>query len=177
MLIDDYLPNFDFNERHDVLINASAASVYRAAWDVKFGRSFLIKLLVRIRGMSPDNFSLSEIEQTDFKTLAEKPDEELVLGLIGRPWTLAGDLQKIRSPEAFLSFETPGFMKAAWNFSLKEEGKSTRLSTETRVRCLGDSSRARFGLYWMLIRPFSGLIRMEMLRLIKQQAESATNPV
>ena len=101
MLIDDYLPSFDFNERHDVLINASAPSVYRAAWDVKFGQSFLIKLLVRIRGMSPGNFSLSEIEQADFKTLAEKPDEELVLGLIGRPWTLAGDLQKIRSPEAF----------------------------------------------------------------------------
>ena len=127
--------------------------------------------------MSPGNFSIRNIDQSDFKTLAESPNEELVLGLIGRPWTLTGNLQKIKSPGAFLSFETPGFMKAVWNFSLREEGPRTRLTTETRVRCLDESSRVRFGFYWMLIRPFSGLIRMEMLRLIKLQAETAADPV
>jgi hypothetical protein len=173
MLIDDYLPSFDFNEKHDILIASRPEKVYRTAGSVKFGRSLIIKCLLRMRGMPPDNFSLSEIEQSDFKKLAEKPNEELVLGLIGRPWTLTGELQKIKSPGAFLSFDTPGFMKAVWNFSVKGEGAGSRLTTETRVMCLDAASRKRFGYYWMLIRPFSGLIRMEMLRLIKQQSEIA----
>jgi hypothetical protein len=35
--------------------------------------------------------------------------------------------------------------------------------------CLDESSRRRFRRYWLFIRPFSGLIRMEMLRVIRQQ--------
>lgn len=172
MLIDEYLPCFDFNETHEISIHVPPETVYRAALDVNFGRSFLIKWLLRLRGLPPENFSLRAIERSEFKKLAEVPNRELVLGLIGRPWTITGDLQGIESPEAFLSFETPGFMKAVWNFALTGDSTGTRLTTETRVKCLDDSSRARFGYYWMVIRPFSGLLRMEMLRLIRNSAES-----
>ena len=47
----------------------------------------------------------------------------------------------------------------------------TRLSTETRVRCSEDASRRRFRLYWAVIAPFSGLIRREVLRTIRHEAE------
>ena len=43
--------------------------------------------------------------------------------------------------------------------------------TETRVYCLDEVSRKRFKLYWMLIRPFSGLIRREILQAVKRNAE------
>jgi hypothetical protein len=47
------------------------------------------------------------------------------------------------------------------------------LTTETRVWAADPSSRRRFRLYWLAIRPFSGLIRRLWLREIKRTAESA----
>jgi len=41
------------------------------------------------------------------------------------------------------------------------------VATETRIRCTDDASRRAFLRYWRVIRPFSGLIRMEMLRSIR----------
>lgn len=78
----------------------------------------------------------------------------------------------IRSPLDFCEFEKPGYAKAVWNFSVTEVGSRSRLTTETRIKCLDDESRRSFGRYWTLIRPFSGLVRMEMLRTIKRRVES-----
>jgi hypothetical protein len=47
----------------------------------------------------------------------------------------------------------------------------TLLSTETRVHALGPSARRRFRLYWLAIRPFSGLLRRALLRGIARYAE------
>ncbi|TMB67768.1 MAG: hypothetical protein E6J43_07850, partial [Chloroflexi bacterium] len=52
----------------------------------------------------------------------------------------------------------------------RPSGPGTRLFTETRVRCLGVPSRRWFRLYWLVIRPFSGLLRRSMLRGIKIDA-------
>jgi hypothetical protein len=96
----------------------------------------------------------------------------MVLGLVGRFWTLGGDLKKIDA-ESFKAFDTAGYAKAVWNFSLLPDGPATRLSTETRIKCTDAESRRRFGFYWTFIQPFSGLIRREMLGLIKRKAEAA----
>jgi hypothetical protein len=75
--------------------------------------------------------------------------------------------------ENFREFDTTGFAKAAWNFALTETGKGEIfLRTETRVKCLDEESLASFRFYWRFVQPFSGLIRREMLRLIKQKAEA-----
>lgn len=95
----------------------------------------------------------------------------MVIGLVGKFWTIAGGLQKIDA-ESFKPFDTAGYAKAVWNFSLDAHGENTRLVTETRIKCLDDDSRRSFGRYWMFIQPFSGLIRMEMLKTIKRRAES-----
>ncbi len=47
---------------------------------------------------------------------------------------------------------------------------TTRLSTETRVKCVDGAAYRRFVLYWALIKPFSGWIRREMLRSIERRA-------
>jgi hypothetical protein len=62
--------------------------------------------------------------------------------------------------------------KAVWNFSVAAgaAGQPVRLLTETRVVCSDAASRHKFGLYWMLIGPFSGLIRTVMLRAISRAA-------
>ncbi|HVF30620.1 MAG TPA: hypothetical protein VNA22_06595 [Pyrinomonadaceae bacterium] len=171
MLIDEFLSDYDFVEKHGISIDADAATIYRAANEVNFGQSFVIRWLFRFRGLSGENVTLRSLRRTRFELLGETPNRELLLGLVGKFWTPRGDLKKVDA-ESFKTFDRPGYAKAVWNFSLHTEGECSRLMTETRVRCLDAGSRRSFGFYWMFVRPFSGLIRMEMLRVIKQKAES-----
>ncbi len=175
MLIDDFLPVYDFSERHETKIRASAERVYAAAGTAELTDSWLIWGLFALRGLGWSNrakkLTLREMTGSGFAILGEKPDEEILLGLAGKFWTPTGNLQKIDAGN-FKEFNEKGFAKAVWNFSLLESEGETTLKTETRIRCLDEESRQSFALYWTLIKPFSGLIRQEMLRLIKQKAES-----
>ena len=170
MLIDEFLPEHDFIETHDILIRADAADVYRVANEIDFRESTVIRWLMRLRGMSVGNLTLRNLGGSKFEMLGETLNKEMVIGLVGRFWTIAGSLQQIDA-ESFKRFDTAGFAKAVWNFSLDADRENTRLTTETRIKCLDDDSRRSFGRYWMFVRPFSGLIRMEMLRTIKRRVE------
>lgn len=171
MLIDEFLPEHDFVETHDIIVHADAADIYRAANEVDFSESFIIRWLFRLRGMSASNVTLRSLSISKFEILGETLNKEMVIGLVGKFWTIAGGLQKIDA-ESFKRFDTAGYAKAVWNFSLCPDGENSRLTTETRIKCLDDESRRSFGRYWMFIQPFSALIRMEMLKTIKRRAES-----
>jgi hypothetical protein len=74
---------------------------------------------------------------------------------------------------AFRAFNQPRAAKAAFNLLLVPlPGDRTQLRTETRVACVDGAARRRFRLYWMLIKPFSGLIRRSLLRGIRMRAEA-----
>jgi hypothetical protein len=47
------------------------------------------------------------------------------------------------------------------------------LATETRVHVPDPVSRRKFVRYWRVVRPFSGLIRSQVLRAAKRRAEAA----
>ena len=49
-----------------------------------------------------------------------------------------------------------------------------RLTTETRVLLTDARARRRFRLYWLVVRPMSGLVRRSWLRAAKRRAEAAT---
>ncbi|MGQ0541786.1 MAG: hypothetical protein ACT4O9_08045 [Blastocatellia bacterium] len=171
MLIDEFLSEYDFVETHDIAIRAGAAETYRAANEVDFSVSFVIRWLMRLRGMSVGNLTLRNLGGSKFQMLGETLNKEMVIGLVGKFWTLRGGLKNIDA-ESFKKFDTTGYAKAAWNFSLDADGENTRLTTETRIKCLDEGSRRSFGFYWTFIQPFSGLIRMEMLKAIKRKAEA-----
>jgi hypothetical protein len=96
--------------------------------------------------------------------LAEEPGRELVLGTIGQPWRLRGG----NNPRGdFAALDRPGYAKLAIDWRL-EDGV---LSTETRVFLTDEESRRKFRRYWLLIRPWSGLIRRMWLRAIARRAE------
>ena len=171
MLIDDFLSDYDFVETHAVSIHAGADEIYRAANEVDFSDSFIIRWLFRLRGLSSENVTLRSLKTSRFEILGETLNRELVLGIVGRFWTLKGELKEIDA-ESFKKFDVAGYAKAVWNFSLRPDGDDTLLTTETRIKCTDDESRNSFRFYWTLIRPFSGLIRLEMLRVIKKRAEA-----
>ncbi len=174
MLIDDFLPRYDVRERHHIRVHAPPSDVYVAARRLDISRARLSMLLFRMRGLSaPSCFTLDDFLKMRFILLGERLNEELLLGLVGRFWTPSGKLLRLDS-EGFRDFNEKGYAKAVWNFSLSESSDgSVSLATETRVYCTDQSSRRRFRLYWLLVRGFSGLIRREILRAVKHNAEES----
>jgi len=170
MLIDSFLPEYDFGETHDIKIRATAKMVFRALDEVDLCESAVVRWLFRLRGLPTREMTLREMKWLRFEVLGESENRELLLGLAGKFWTVRGDLRKINS-QNFREFNEKGFAKAAWNFSLNEAADETRLTTETRIKCLDAESRKKFGFYWTFIQPFSALIRKEILKAIKRRAE------
>jgi hypothetical protein len=171
MLIDEFLPDYHFEERHSIRIQANAKAVYAAAQDTDFSESRIVQGLLTLRGMSASALWLRNLKYSKFRILGERPAKEFLIGLAGRFWTPWGDLQDVNA-DNFREFNKEGYAKAVWNFSIEENADGSHLRTETRIKCIGNSSRRCFGLYWTFVQPFSGWIRMEMLRMIKRRAET-----
>lgn len=171
MLIDDVLPEHHFGERHSTSVSAAPERVYEIARRLDMSGSTLIRLLFRLRGLPPAALNLDGLCELGFSILAERPGRELVLGLVGRFWTRSGGLLPVGAL-AFREFNQPGHAMAAWNLRVSAlPGGGTSLSTETRVRCSDAASRFSFRCYWLVVRPFSALIRRVMLREVKREAE------
>jgi hypothetical protein len=175
---------YDVHTTHTIRINASANRVYNASRKFDLSCSPVIRILFFLRSLPALLWSVKKSKTNSlgntldgllsngFILLEENPPNEIVLGLVGKFWTLSGCIQRM-TPDALAAFNDAGYAKAVWNFHLEEQADgSTLLSTETRVQCTDDVSRKKFLRYWFIVGPFSGLIRKEMLRTIKQQAES-----
>jgi hypothetical protein len=100
--------------------------------------------------------------------LGETLGVEMVLGQVSRPWkAVAASTKAPTTPEQFTSFDEPGFAKIAASLRIDPYGNdSSILTLETRVAITDDKSRRRFRRYWLLIGPFSSLIRRMALRLL-----------
>jgi len=171
MLIDDWMPVYDAVERHERLIAFPTATVYAALWRTDFATSGVVRWLLALRGLGkPRRLTLASLTDRGFVTLGDRPPREVAFGVAGKIWTPSGGRVPLNA-EAFRRFEWPGCAKAVWNFTADDAGSgSTRLATETRIRCVDDAARRRFRPYWVVVGRFSGLIRISMLRAIAQEA-------
>ncbi len=180
MLIDKVVPDPDALERHHITIRATPEEVYDALWRLDFRRIRTARLLLALRafpgrllkprlGHRPDRrLDLRTLESAGFGKLAENPGSEVVFGVMGRFWRPVGNILPFQA-SAFEEPVPPGLARAAWNFTVaRADDGSTMLATETRIVCGDSSSRMKFRLYWLVVRPFSGLIRRVILRSVKK---------
>jgi hypothetical protein len=186
-LLDDVMAVYDVRSRHTIRVGASPATVYRAAREADLGRPALVQAMLGLRvapawlGSAVRGFRWSvetssgrrSVGAVNFTLIAEVPDNEFVLGIMGRFWTLSGGVIPA-SPERFRELPPAGLAQAVWNFRVEPSGNGTELSTETRVRCADPATRRQFMRYWRLIRLGSGLMRRSMLRHIRNSAERDT---
>ncbi len=134
-------------------------------------RSRPIQWLFKLRGLPLSALTLEGLRKIGFAVLGEIPNQELLLGIVGRFWTLKGGLQVIDA-EGFKSFNKEGYAKAVCGFHLRSRTETiSQIVTETRIHCLDEQSFRRFRVYWIFIGPFSAWIRREALRIIKKEAE------
>jgi hypothetical protein len=183
LLLDQFLPRWDFAERHQTLVAAPAERVFLAVWELDLSRSPLTGALMRLRELpwrlrrrSPrlplNANSLDKLLAAGFILLGREEPRELVLGLVGRPWRLSPEIIRLK-PREFADFCQPGQVKVAMNLMVEPlAAGGCRLSSETRVQGTSPGARRRFLPYWILIRPFSGLIRREMLLAIRRGAQA-----
>jgi hypothetical protein len=182
MLIDDFMPRWEVTERHSTLVRAPMERVWTAVRTLDLGRSPVVRALFALRsipglfaGKAPRDrrlgATMEDLLRGGFVLLAERPGDEIVLGLAGRFWRPTGDLERVR-PDEFRDFAHPGLTVAAWNFVLTPQAGGVRVSTETRVRCTDEASRRSFRRYWFFVGPFSALTRLEMLRVVRAAAEA-----
>jgi len=170
MLIDEFLPEYDFSKKHSLFINAGKEKIFEILKNSKFD-SFFIKILLMLRGIKLEDISLTLSEKSYFTLLGENNEEEILFGIVGKFWKWKGGLFQIKKEE-FKDFSLTGFAKVIWDFSASPDGSGkTIFSTETRVQCIGESAKRWFSLYWFLIEPFSGVIRKFILYRIKYRAE------
>ena len=76
--------------------------------------------------------------------------------------------------EEFAAYDRPDVAKAVMDLRVHAEGETrTRITTETRVHVPDAAARRRFRRYWFVVRPFSGLTRILLLRAARHRAEAA----
>jgi hypothetical protein len=118
--------------------------------------------------------TLREILRHGFCLLGEEPGREVVLGVTGRFWRPTGNVVPSSAAD-FRAPLPPGLARAAWNFVVEERsGRASLLTTETRVACADAAALRSFRRYWLVVGPFSALIRRHMLRSIASAARGAT---
>jgi molybdenum cofactor cytidylyltransferase len=180
-LIDRVMPLYHEKASYWSVVQAPTDVVYRAVLGTDLARSLLARGLMALRSlgtqrMAAFRFGALPVRGTFFK-LSEEPGREIVAGVLGSFWRLRGNISD-GDAESFRAPLAPGTAKAAWSFRVEASRDDSKLTTETRVLCGDEESRRQFHRYWTLIGPFSGLIRLEALRLIRHHAQymSVSNP-
>jgi hypothetical protein len=170
------MPRYECHERHELWVPAPPPVAYEAVKAVSASEIRLIGPLMRLRmlGRWPGRLDtraplLGSLEQGGFVRLAERQDEEVVYGAIGRFWRPTGN--RPIAVESFAGFAEPGYAKAAMNFAVGAERGGTRITTETRILGTDPEASRKFRLYWLLIRPGSGAIRRSWLKAIQRRLE------
>jgi hypothetical protein len=172
--LDDFLPAYDFAERHSLAIAASPARIDEAVRavsisDIPVARAlWFVRRLGRWSGDSKKPFVGGELPGI---VLEDVPGEGIVLGLTGPFWRIRGgyrDPTRPRTTDEFVEYARSDMCKAVIDFRVGESS----LSTETRVHVADLGARRKFRRYWFVIRPFSGLIRILFLRAARRRAEA-----
>jgi hypothetical protein len=165
-----YVPEPEVTERHRKMIDASPEATFTAVNQIELRESKVVRLIFEPADALPRPF-IEQIKALGWGVLEETPGREIAFGAVCKPWE--GDVKFRAVPaEEFAAFAEPGYAKIAWSITVTRLGGTRALiRTETRVVTTDGESRRRFRRYWSFVSPGVGLIRREMLRLIKRRAE------
>ena len=180
--LDEVMPRFDVSEVHETWVSAPPEAAWAALTQLTGREIRLLGPLEAIRGLphrvrgrrvGPEMSRpiLEAYRRAGFVELGGQPGVELVLGAVGRFWSLSGNqpLRTIRSRDDFMAFAEPGFAKAAMAFLVKPEGRGSSIVTETRVIGTDERATRLFRRYWFVIGWASGAIRRSWLNALRRK--------
>jgi hypothetical protein len=153
--LDELLPDYDVVERHERLVPASPSDAMAAALATPIAPDGLVRALFRLRGLNRGGTVYGAMRGMGFSELVHEPDC-VVLGAAGRPWTPGGGLVAFDKAGA-------GQVRLLLEVSATAAEGGTLLYTETRVAAMDERARRAFRRYWLVVGPFSGVIRRRWL--------------
>jgi hypothetical protein len=166
MLLNKYLPQFQFNEIHTTIVKGNSIDSYNATMELDLSDSKIITILFRLRCLPFANKKLAEVTKDMRFTLLE----EIRYSEFLYAFWFTTKTEWIEDKNEFEKNNSKNSAKVGWSFRFNERSDSTtEIITETRILCLNTKTKYLFSIYWFFIKPFSGLIRLEMLRLIKKK--------
>ena len=151
MLLDRHLPRYDVTETHAVVVDADTDGTRQAVRRSDLSRSAVIRVLLEMRslpnrlqefrkgrppGPARPPLTLGDMQRAGFLLLGEWPGHEIVFGAVVQPWKAVTDDQTAPQVDAgrFAAFDTPGYVKVAFNIRVEPHGSGRALITpETRT--------------------------------------------
>jgi hypothetical protein len=141
--LDDYLPEYDVRKRHETVVDLPPAPALARLLAIPAAPDPIVRALLALRGLRAGNLSLPEY----------------AVRRIG--------LRELHRSARLAVYGTPDGRRLAIvvSFWAEPDGEErSRLGTETRVAAPDRSARFAFRLYWLVVGPFSALIRRRWLR-------------
>jgi hypothetical protein len=158
----DALPEYHHREQHGVRVDAPPERALRAVREVTAREAPLLRFLFRLRGLPAGGERPLLDQLVEGAGFSARGDGTWTA--VGRPWRVREGLRRV---EDFDAFAEPGWAKLVLDFTAADG----RLATETRVYLTDARARRRFRLYWLAVRPFSGLVRRSWLKAARRRAE------
>jgi len=179
-LLDKFMRDYDVRERHEVAVMAPADVALAAAQEIDFDGFRIVRAIFRAREVilrsKPDATKrpkglIEAMKSIGWGILAERPGREIVMGGFTKPWE-PNPVFHALPPDQFAAFVEPDCVKIVWTLRVTPEpnGGST-FSTETRAVATDASARRKFRAYWSFLSPGIVLVRLAMLRSLKEAAD------
>lgn len=166
------VPQVEQRETHHRVVNAPIEMVWGALERVSAVDLPLARTLMRLRPVG------GALSSSPLLTSGPVPAQYLdapryAVGVTAhRPW--AGQSGPAVDVDSAVSCP-PGWVVTGTDFELHPLGAHRiLLATHTRSHATSPKARRAMRLYWMLIGPFSGLVRAELLRTVARLAEDTT---
>jgi len=175
MMADEFLPVFDVSDAVAVVVEADLASTWAALMDVDLidvGRKRPLVAVLGALRMVPDALShilhgepippqpsrlrLSDLaamplDKGGWVLLAQRDQDEIALGLVGKFWRPVIEFADVPSVEAFRAFAEPGFAKTVYALSVRPLAPNRSLLTGVmRTATTDPGARRSFQRYWTL---------------------------
>jgi hypothetical protein len=182
--IDEFMPQYQFHERHETTVSASPERVFAAIRTVAADEIALFKLFTWLRRFGqrgpesilnpPDAKPILDVAvASGFMVLLDRSPQEIVLGtVLATPKGISR--RDIATADHFKLLTQPGVVKGVLNFRVEPDAARTRVITETRVLATDEQTLKMFTAYWRTIFPGSAILRVTWLRAIKARAERAS---
>jgi hypothetical protein len=179
-LLDQFMPEYEVNERHRIHVDAPADLTFAAACEQDLMALPVVRAIFKTReivlGGEPGtaahpNGLLALTKSIGWGVLAEVPGREVVMGAVTQPW-FANVVFRPLPPREFVAFSEPDYVKIVWTLRADPTGPRTSIfRTETRVITTDAIARAKFRWYWAKFSPGITLIRWLSLGPTRRDAE------
>jgi hypothetical protein len=182
-VLDEFLPEAPHRTRYATRVATGADAAWTAMRSITAHELALTRILMAIRTLSPSRLRpegddaerpvLETFLERGFTVLREDEPRTLVLATTGQPWRLRGaQLHAPADAAAFAAYDEPGAVRMAMSFELDAASPgASRLATETRIAPTDADAARTFARYWTLVRPGSDIVRLDVLRAVRQRAE------